>query len=109
MVRVELPPALMEVGESVADRPPAGAELVSTIVPGPPITAVLIELVVMEPWTMLSALGLAEIGKPRGPAPTVTVTDVLCIAPEASLPVAATRIVPGSVMKSGEAMAVEAL
>src|SRR5258708_26903627 len=108
MVRVELPPALMEVGESVADRPPAGAELDSTIVPGPPITAVLIELVVMEPWTMLSALGLAEIVKSRGPAAPVTVTDVLCIAPEASVPVTVTTYVPRTVAQSGQTMSVEA-
>src|SRR5260370_17056193 len=108
MVRVELPPAVIEVGKSVADRPPAGAELDSTIVPGPPITAVLIELVVMEPWTMLSALGLAEIVKSRGPAATVTVTDVLCIAPEASVPVTVATYVPGTVVKSGETRSVEA-
>src|SRR5258708_13588436 len=62
----------------------------------------------MEPWTMLSALGLAEIVKSRGPAATVTVTDVLCIAPEASVPVTVTTYVPGTVVKSGETMSVEA-
>src|SRR5258708_22837464 len=62
----------------------------------------------MEPWTMLSALGLAEIVKSRGPAATVTVTDVLCIAPEASVPVTVTTYVPGTVVKSGETRSVEA-
>src|SRR5258708_30947596 len=108
IVRVELPPALIEVGVRPAERPPTGGELVSTIVPGPPITAVLIELVALAPWTTLSTLGLAEIVKSRGPAATVTVTDVLCIAPEASVPVTVTRDVPGTVVKSGEAMSVEA-
>src|SRR6266851_4126044 len=105
-VRVELPPALIEVGVSPADRP-AGDELVSTIVPGPPITAVLIELAALEPWTMLSALGFAEIEKSRGPAVTVTVTEVLCVAPEASVPVTVTTYVPGAVPKSGETVSVD--
>src|SRR6266851_7777267 len=106
-VRVELPPALIELGVSPADRP-VGDELVSTIVPGPPITAVLIELAALEPWTMLSALGFAEIEKSRGPAVTVTVTEVLCVAPEPSVPVTVTTYEPGAVEKSGETVRVEA-
>jgi hypothetical protein len=107
-VRVVLPPALIEAGVRVADTPGADEEADKAIVPGPPITLVLIELVAVEPWTMLRALGLAEIEKSLGPAVTVTVTDVLCVAPEASVPVTVTTYTPGAVAKSGETVSVDA-
>jgi hypothetical protein len=76
-VRVELPPALIDVGVRVAATPDDDEDADRTIVPGPPITAVAIELVAPAPWTTLRALGLAAIEKSLGPAVTVTVTEVL--------------------------------
>jgi hypothetical protein len=107
-VRVELPPALIDAGASVADTPGADEEADNAIVPGPPITAVLIELVTLEPWTMLSVLGLAEIEKSLGPAVIVTVTEALWVAPDDSVPVTVTTYVPGAVVKSGETVSIEA-
>jgi hypothetical protein len=69
---------------------------------------VLIELVTLEPWTMLSVLGLAEIEKSLGPAVIVTVTEALWVAPDDSVPVTVTTYVPGAVVKSGETVSIEA-
>jgi hypothetical protein len=107
-VRVELPPELIEVGVSTADKPAGDEEADRAIVPGPPITAVLIELAALEPWTMLRELGLAEIEKSLGAAVTVTVTEALCVAPDASVPVTVITYTPGAVAKSGETVSVEA-
>ena len=103
-----MPPALIEAGVITADTPGADEEADNAIVPGPPITAVLIELVALEPSTMLRALGAAEIEKSLGPAVTLMVTEVLWVAPEASVPVTVTTYTPGAVAKSGETVSVDA-
>jgi hypothetical protein len=107
-VSVELPPALIEAGVSVTATPGADEVADRTMVPGPPIMVVAIEVVAPEPWTTVTALGLAAIEKSLGPAVTVTVTEVLWVAPEASMPVTVTTYVPGAVEKSGETVSVEA-
>jgi hypothetical protein len=107
-VRVELPPALIEVGLSVAVRPAGEEETDRATVPGAWIWVVLIALVALEPWAMLREVGLAAIEKSVGAAVTLTVTVVLCVAPEASVPVTVTTYTPGAVVKSGETVSVDA-
>lgn len=84
---MEPPPAVTEVGLSVAVRPAGEFADSETVSAEPLATAVLMALVAPDPCTTVTLVGLADMEKSLGgTGATVTVTEALCVA-EPSMPV----------------------
>jgi hypothetical protein len=107
-VRAEPPPAVTELGLSVAVRP-AGAVTDNEIVSAVPVTsAVAMLLVPAAPCTTAKLFGLAEIEKSEAFAVTFTATDTLCVM-EPSTPVTVTVYGPGATVADAVTVRIESL
>jgi hypothetical protein len=106
-VSVEPPPAVTELGLSVAVTPAGELADSETVSADPLVTAVLMALVAPAPCTTVRLVGLAEIEKSfGGTGATVTVTEAVCVA-EPSVPVTVNVYVPGAVVSAGETVRVD--
>jgi hypothetical protein len=107
-VRVELPPAVTEVGLSEAVAPLGTPETLRlTVCALPAVTAVEIVLEPEVPCARLKLVGLAEIEK-SFTAVTVNETLVECVT-EAPVPVTVTVYVPAGVLAPAVSVSVELL